>query len=228
MEGDLHPGLNMADVVQIETLSADLFPFNRYKDQVGSAATPWGQAVIDKAFQADAIGVGDTATLVLDMFLPANYCCLLRSLHLSAYDQHSITWTGGAMGMAYQLPGGPYKNTMVSLPENQFLWWPMADTNSIANRNRSSVEFYTKTWSLSEITSSNDSGSSGGPGSDNPMNIPMWISPDYPGSNVVVYLESNTSNTSIIDFRLNAVFDLYDQQQAFAPEVMASPRRLAT
>ena len=218
----------MANVVQTETFSGKLFPFNRYKDQLGSAATPWGQSVIDSAFQTDAIGPADTGTLALDIFLPANYCCLLRSLHLSAYDIGSITWEGGNLGMAYQLPGGPYKNSMADLPENQFLWWPLADTIQIVNRDRTSQAFATKTWSFGEITSTTDSGVSGAPGADNPMNIPMWISPDYPGANVVIYLDCNAANTSIIDFRINAVFDIYDQQQAFAPEVMASPRRLAT
>ena len=217
----------MADVVQIETFSGSLFPFNRYKEPGRSAAIPWGQSVIDAAFIADAVGAADTGTLVLDMFLPANYCCLLRSLHLSAYDPGAINWKGGALGMAYQLPGGPYKNTMAALPESSFLWWPLADTIQVVTRNRSSAEIATKTWALGEISSTTDSGVSGGPGADNPMNVPMWISPDYPGANVVIYCETD-SQTSNIDFRINAVFDMYDQDQAFAPEVMASPRRLAT
>jgi hypothetical protein len=219
----------MADVVQVESFSPKLFPFNRYKDQVGvSAAVPWGQAVIDNAFVANAIGAGDTGTLALDIRLPANYCCLMRSLHLSAYDVSSILWTAGIFGMAYQLPGGPYKNSMLTLPETDFLWWPLSDTTKFETRNRSSVTYNNKAWSFGEVTTTTDSGSSGSPGADNPMNIPMWISPDYPGANIVIYLENDTASTGAIDFRFNAVFDIYDQQQAFAPEVMASPRRLAT
>ena len=217
----------MAAVVQIESLSADLFPFNRYKDQVGSAATPWGQAVIDSAFTADAIGVGDTGTLVLDINLPANYCCLLRSLHLDAYSVSTINWTLGFYGMAYQHPGGPYKNSMAALPESNFLWYPLPDSTGISIRNRSSTENSLKQWSFTEPTTAND-GAAAGPGSNNPMNIPMWISPDYPGSEIVIYLENNTASSSANDFRFNAVFDIYDQQQAYQPEVMASPRRLAT
>jgi hypothetical protein len=218
----------MADVVQTETFSPKLFPFNQYKDQVGvSAAVPWGQAVIDQAFEAAGIGAGDTATLALDINLPPNYCCLLRSLHLSAYDISTINWKYGFFGMAYQLPGGPYKNSMAALPETNFLWWPLPDTFGLSVRNRSSVEHYCKNWSLADTSTTTDSGSAGAPGSNNPMNIPMWISPDYPGPNVVIYLENDSTNAAT-DFRFNAVFDLYDQQQAFAPEVMASPRRLAT
>lgn len=218
----------MADVVQIETLSAKLFPFNRYKDQVGSAATPWGQAVIDHAFVATGPGVGDTATLVLDVNLPANYCCLLRSMHLDAYSSATIYWKYGFFGMAYQLPGGPYKNSMIALPEEDFLWWPMNNSNALAVRNRSSVEKLLMQWSVADIFAATDSGSAGGPGTNNPMNIPMWVSPDYPGSEIVIYLENDTSSSADNDFRFNAVFDIYDQDQAFAPEVMASPRRLAT
>jgi len=218
----------MADVVQIETLSANLFPFNRYKDQVGSAATPWGQAVIDHAFTANAIGAGDTGTLVLDINLPANYCCLLRSIHLDAFHTGTIYWTKGLFGMAYQLPGGPYKNSMAALPEEDYLWWPLPDSSSPFVRNRSSAQIGVKQWSVSEIYNDADSGSAGGPGLNNPANIPMWISPDYPGSNLVIYLINDTANAAANEFRFNAVFDIYDQQQAFAPEVMASPRRLAT
>jgi hypothetical protein len=218
----------MADVVQTETFSAKLFPFNRYQREA-SAAVPWGQAVIDQAFEAVGTGVGDTATLAIDLVLPMNYCCLLRSIHLSAYDAQSIYWRTGVLGMAYQLPGGPYKDSMAALPETDFLWWPFPCADGVLNvRNRSSVSNSMKTWSLSEISAGTDTGSGGGPGSDNPMNIPMWISPGYPGSNVVIYLDNNQASTSNIDFRFNAVFDIYDQQQAFAPEVMASPRRLAT
>jgi len=195
---------------------------------MGSAATPWGQAVIDQAFEADAIAAGNTGTLVLDTHLPANYCCLLRSIHLSAYDPANINWEAAALGMAYQLPGGPYKNSMTALPESNFLWWPMAGTKQQLIRNRSSVEQSTKTWSLGEVSTTTDSGQSGAPGADNPMNIPMWISPDYGGANIVIYVENDSGGTGPVDFRFNMVFDLYDQQQAFAPEVMASPRRLAT
>jgi hypothetical protein len=219
----------MADVQQVETFSAKLFPFDRYKDLVGvTAAVPWGQAVIDSAFEANAIAAGNTGTLALDINLPPNYCCLLRSLHLSAYDVSTISWLSGLFGMAYQLPGGPYKNSMAALPEKDFLWWPLPTTDHAVVRNRSGTAYRSKSWSVSEKESSTDSGSSGSPGSDNPMNIPMWISPNYPGSNIVIYIECDVASTPAIDFRLNAVFDIYDQQQAFAPEVMASPRRLAT
>jgi hypothetical protein len=217
----------MVDVVQIEQFAPTLFPFNKYQRE-GSAAVPWGQAVIDGAFTANAIGVGDTGTLAIDFNLPGNYCCLLRSLHVSAVSPSLINWIRGTIGMAYQLPGGPYKNTMAALPESEFLWWPFAESTLIQMRDRNSVVNYTKTWSVSEISSTLDSGARAGPGLDNPMNIPMWISPDYPGSNVVIYIINSTASSAAVDFRVNAVFDIYDQQQAFAPEVMASPRRLAT
>jgi hypothetical protein len=218
----------MADVVQIETFSAKLFPFSRYKDPGQSSAVPWGQAVIDEAFTANAIGAGDTGTLTLDINLPANYCCLLRSIHLSAYDTAYVNWEPGVLGMAYQLPGGPYKNSMTALPEGDFLWWPMSGTNTQVLRNRSSVDHSTKTWSLGETDTNALPHKMAAPGSDNPMNVPMWISPDYPGANVVIYVECDVAGTGAVDFRLNTVWDIYDQQQAFAPEVMASPRRLAT
>lgn len=220
----------MADVVQVNTFSPTLFPFNQAAIKYAmrdTLAIPWGQAVIDEAFEVASFGAGDTGTLVLDINLPANYCCLLRSIHLSAYDVHSIYWKGGSLGYAYQVPGGPYKDSMAALPEKDFLWWIFEVSAGIAQRNRSSVEHTIKQWSLGEVSNTIDAGTRSGPGSDNPMNVPLWISPNYPGADVVIYLESDTP-ASPVDFRLNAVFDLYDQQQAYAPEVMASPRRLAT
>jgi len=232
LEGDLHPGLNMADTVTTITPGANVFPF-RLDVPLSyftgkSAAVPFGQAVFDTAFEGPTIGLGDTGTLAIDLNLPPNYCCMLRSLHLSALDTASVFWENGLFGMAYQLPGGPYKNTTAALPESNYLWWPMSASIDRGVRNRSSVVMHNKTWSMTEITTTVDSGASAGPGIDNPMNVPLWISPGYSGPSAVVYVESDQANSSAVDFRFNCVFDLYTQEQAFAAEVMASPRRLAT
>jgi len=221
----------MADVVQVETFAPSLFPFNQAAVKYAmrdTLAIPWGQAIVNEAFEANAIGAGDTGTLALDINLPPNYCCLLRSIHLSARDTSVVNWKGGTLGFAYQQPGGPYKDSMAALPESDFLWWIFAESATIFIRDRSSQQYITTQWSLGEVNTTLDSGSRSGPGADNPMNVPLWISPNYPGSDVVIYFENDSASSGAVDFRLNAVFDLYDQQQAYAPEVMASPRRLAT
>jgi len=220
----------MADTVQIETIGADVFPFKQTAplamESGKASAVPWGQAIFNSAFESPAIGVGDTGTLVMDLNLPKNYCCMLRSLHVSAYDSSAINWIFGVVGLAYQLPGGPYKNSMTSLPESDYLWWRFGPGPSMHVRNRTSVHKYQKSWTIDELSAAGVGRSAGS--LDNPMNVPVWVSPDYPGSSVTIYIENDVASSAANDFRLNAVFDLYTQDQAFAAEVMSSPRRLAS
>jgi len=218
----------MADTVQIETIGAEVFPFSQRlplaMESGRDAAVPWGQAIFNRSFESIATGVGDTGTLTIDFDLPKNYCCMLRSLHVSAYDASPINWNVGVLGLAYQLPGGPYKTTMVALPESDYLWWPFWPSGPTHVRNRSSAAFYNKSWNITSLATNEGASTF----LDNPMNVPLWISPDYPGSSVVVYIENDTASSAANDFTCNAVFDLYTQDQAFAAEVMASPRTLAT
>jgi len=223
----------MADVVQTISMEPTVFPFAQgpFSDPGRKdAAVPWGQAVFNKAFQSDAIAAGNTGTLVIDFRLPKNYCCLLRSLHTSTAGTGANNWNLGVLGLAYQDPGGPYKNTMAALPETDYLWWNYYPTADIGVRNRSSATTLYKTWRVggpSGVTSTS-AVVVGYDTVDNPVNVPLWVGPDYPGSDMVVYIENDIASSIANNFRCNAVFDLYTQDQAFAPEVMGSPRRMST
>lgn len=218
----------MAIVVQVEDFLPTVFtyaqdiPFDRSYGR--AAAVPFGQAIFDEKVTLDAVASGNTGSANLGLFLPKNYCAMLRSLHLSARDANSTGYDDAVFGMAYQLPGGPYKNSAAALPETDFLYWPLNENETNVLYPRDGVIGYYKNWQLGGKTT--NSGTVANPGIDNPLSIPMWVSADYPMRNCVIVL-NGAEGVAALDCRLNVVFDLYTLEDAHKAEVMSSPRILS-
>jgi len=220
----------MADNFVGHDFAAKTFPFQQ---PVGFPLTsfsgvPWGQAIVNEVWESQVIGAGDTGTINLDIQVPNDYVSLLRSFHLQAYDTASIAWNYGVMGLAYQNPGGPYKNNITDLPESNYLWWQLVPTHDIEVRDRFSTGARVMNFNLgisgtvSSVTQNihdfdlND-----------PSNVPLWLPPGtatLKNRAMVIYLENDTASQPAATFRFNAVFDLYTQEQAYASGVMSSPR----
>ncbi len=213
----------MADNFVGHDFAAKTFPFQQ---PVGFPLTsfsgvPWGQAIVNEVWESQAIGAGDTGTINLDVQIPNDYVSLLRSFHLQAYDTASITWDFGAMGLAYQNPGGPYKDNISDLPESNYLWWDVIPSEGYATRDRFSTNIYRRSYNLGSKHSvlyqrENE-----------PTQFPLWLPPGtatLKNRAMVVYLVNPNASQPAATFRFNAVFDLYTQEQAYASGVMSSPR----
>ena len=223
----------MANIVQTENFSARTFPFKQSipygTDVYGQATVPWGQGIVDAKFSSDAVAAGNTATLALDIALPRNYCCLLRSLHLDSYGTTTQNWTEGLLGLAYQSPGGPYAYSMAAMPEDEYLWWVLSPNGTVAIFDRTSTLKNVKRWTISGQSSHAITIEGGLPLLDDPSRVPLWIPPGDTGlvnRSVIVYVKNGSPGSSANNFRLNAVFDLYTFEQAYASGVMSSPRVL--
>tara|TARA_R110000751_G_C13587771_1_gene460638 strand:+ start:47 stop:712 length:666 start_codon:yes stop_codon:yes gene_type:complete len=218
----------MADSFVGHDFAAKTFPFQQ---PVGFPLTsftgvPWGQAIVDETWESQAIGVGDTGTINLDVQIPNDYVSLLRSFHLQAYDTVSVTWDYGSVGLAYQSPGGPYKKNITELPESQYLWWQLVPGYAPGVRDRFSSNIYHKTF---DIGTAQVSAAYRQLESDlnDPSKVPLWLPPGeatLQDRAMVVYLENNSASQGPATFRFNCVFDLYTQEQAYASGVMSSPR----
>jgi len=221
----------MADTFVGHDFAAKTFPFQQ---PVGFPLTsfsgvPWGQAIVNETWESQVIGAGDTGTINLDIKVPNDYVSLLRSFHLQASDTAGINWNSGAMGLAYQNPGGPYKDNITDLPESQYLWWQILPSNENIVRDRFSTNVRLKMFNLgideptlyqSYLKELN-----------NPCDVPLWLPPGtatLKNRAMVVYLENDSASQPAATFRFNAVFDLYTQEQAYASGVMSSPRVFAT
>ena len=220
----------MADNFVGKDFAAKTFPFQQ---PVGFPSTsfsgvPWGQAIVNEVWESQAIGAGDTGTINLDIKVPNDYVSMLRSFHLQAYDTASIAWAYGVMGLAYQNPGGPYKDNVSDLPESNYLWWQLVPAIGISVRDRFSTTTYTSKFNLGVLQQDNNTFYDFD--ADNPMNIPLWLPPGtatLKDRAMVVYLENDSASQPAATFRFNAVFDLYTQEQAYAAGVMSSPRVLS-
>jgi len=218
----------MADNFVGHDFAAKTFPFQQ---PVGFPLTsfsgvPWGQAIVNEVWESQVIGAGDTGTINLDIQVPNDYVSLLRTFHLQAYDQAAINWSYGAVGLAYQNPGGPYKDNISDLPESQYLWWQLFPGNDIGVNDRFSTTTYRKNFNIGLFPETaneavNDFGL------NNPANFPLWLPPGtatLKNRAMIVYLRNTSASQPATTFRFNAVFDLYTQEQAYASGVMSSPR----
>jgi hypothetical protein len=220
----------MADNFVGHDFAAKTFPFQQ---PVGFPLTsfsgvPWGQAIVNEVWESQAIGAGDTGTINLDIQVPNDYVSLLRTFHLQASDTAAINWTWGVMGLAYQDPGGPYKDNISDLPESNYLWWQLVPSNPISIRDRFSTDTYMKTYSVGSTTEPVvGEGTHNFKSINNPTDFPLWLPPGtatLKDRAMVVYIENNSASQPAATFRFNAVFDLYTQEQAYASGVMSSPR----
>jgi hypothetical protein len=219
----------MATVVQNIDYSPTVFPYKQeipFQANAGfQGAVPFGQAIIDETFTLDAVGVGDIGSANIGINLPKNYCAMLRSVHLNQRSSSAGLWEDGVLGLAYQLPGGPYKNSMVALPESEYLFFPLSRTEQqFISMDGAGLNL--RNWLLAAKTSDGVSQTNSS-GADNPLNVPIWVSPGYPGHSALIILNS-AAFASTIDFRFNMTFDLYTFEAANAANVMSNIRVSAT
>jgi len=217
----------MADVFLGKDFQATTFPFRQAVpfDVSANSAVPWGQAIVNESFESQAIPAGDTGTLNIDVELPSDYVSIMRSLHLTANDPSVIYWQSAVAGLAYQDPGGPYKTSVADFPENEYLWWPLVSSQQYTVRDRFASNINYKFWSLGPT---NQAQSTLGTILDTPSEIPLWIPPqtdtNLQSRSMILYLKNDTAGSAANNFVLNAVFDLYTLEQAYAAGVMSSPR----
>ena len=218
----------MADNFVGHDFAAKTFPFQQ---PVGFPLTtfsgvPWGQAIVNENWESQVIGAGDTGTINIDVQIPNDYVSLLRTFHLQAYDTAGIEWAFGYMGLAYQNPGGPYKNDVSDLPESNYLWWQLLPTTDIHVRERFGTNVRVKNFNLGIY----EDGGVARKTLNDPADFPLWLPPGtatLKDRAMVIYLENDSSSQPAATFRFNAVFDLYTQEQAYAAGVMSSPRVFA-
>jgi hypothetical protein len=217
----------MADNFVGHDFRAKTFPYQQPVGFPSSSFTgvPWGQAIVDESWESQAIGVGDTGTINLDIQVPNDYVSLLRSFHLQAYDAAAINWQDGLMGLAYQEPGGPYKTTTTAMPEKDYLWWQLVPGVTIHVRERFGTNAYHKNFDLGKQSLAGNT--SHDYDLNDPSKVPLWLPPVsnlLKDRAMIVYLENNSASQPAASFRFNAVFDLYTLEQAYASGVMSSPR----
>jgi hypothetical protein len=215
----------MADTFVGHDFQAKTFPFQQPVGFPLSSFTgvPWGQAIVDEAWESQAIGAGDTGTINLDVQVPNDYVSMLRSFHLQAYDTANINWTSGIIGLAYQEPGGPYKTTTSAMPERDYLWWQLVAGSITHVRDRFGATIYYKNFNIGKYASS----ATHDYDVNDPSKVPLWLPPgdaNLKDRAMIVYLENDSASQPAQSFRFNAVFDLYTQEQAYASGVMSSPR----
>jgi len=218
----------MADTFVGHDFAAKTFPFQQ---PVGFPLTsfsgvPWGQAIVNEVWESQVIGAGDTGTINIDVQVPNDYVSLLRTFHLQASDTAALNWFNGAMGLAYQNPGGPYKDNISDLPESNYLWWDLVSTVGRAYRDRFSTTTYSANYNLG-VELSEGAGTFSDVDLNDPSDVPLWLPPGtatLKNRAMVIYLVNNSANQPAATFRFNAVFDLYTQEQAYASGVMSAPR----
>jgi hypothetical protein len=218
----------MATVVQNIDYDATVFPYRQdipFQANDGfQGAVPWGQAIVDETFTLDAVGVGDVGSANIGINLPNNYCAMLRSVHLNQNSAPGGLWNTGVLGLAYQQPGGPYKNSMTALPESDYLFWPLISTQ-LAAIAMDGATLNLKNWVIGTHGASDLEHLQ--QGADNPMNVPLWVAPGYPGHTALIILNS-LPYASAVPSRINMTFDLYTFEAANAAGVMSSTRTTST
>ena len=209
---------------------ANTFPFRQPVPFQLSAntAVPWGQALVNESWDSQAISAGNTGTIGIDIKLPSDYVSILRRFHLQAYSSDGIDWLAGDIGFAYQDPGGPYKTSVNDFPEKQYLWWDLSKGISVGTRDRFGSQVFTRQFPIAVINQVGSSANNSQVIGDDPTKVPLWIPPQSDSSlqqrSVVIQLENDTASSDSNHFTLNAAFDLYTLEQAYAAGVMSSPR----
>lgn len=223
----------MADVFIGHDFKAQTFPYQQAQSfpQTSYTGQPWGQAIVDESWDSQVIPSGDTGTINIDVQIPNDYVSLLRTFKLQAYDDATIFWRHGHMGLAYQQPGGPYLTTTSELQEKDYLWWSLLPEGEISVRDRFGTGINIKNFDVGKYSavSSTYYKDQDDYRLNDPTKIPLWLPPgeaNLKNRAMVIYLTSDSAQPSN-RFRFNAVFDLYTQEQAYSSSVMSSPRRLS-
>ena len=186
-------------------------------------AVPWGQAIVNESFQTTTIGAGNEGLIAIDVGLPSDYVAMLRTFYLGAVDTANIAWQEANLGMAYQQPGGPYKESVTDYPEDEYTWFQLISDQRII-KDRFATNRYIRTWAFSygsTLTSFYDAGS-------RPYQIPLWIPPsadaNFVDRSIVMNIENTSASQPAAEMTLRLSFDLFTFEQAYSASVMSSPR----
>jgi hypothetical protein len=219
----------MATVVQNLDYVAAVFPYRQdigFESNAGyQGAVPFGQAIVNEEFTLDSVGVGDVGSAMIGVKLPNNYCAMLRSVHLNAHSDVPTVYDDAVMGLAYQNPGGPYKNSMTELPIDEYLFWSMVQTEKQSIYYTGANKYFNN-WAIGS-KHANTTAQTNPPGADSPLNVPLWVSPNYPGDTALIILNAGATS-STTPCRFNMTFDIYTFEAAYAAGVMSNPRTTST
>ncbi len=217
----------MATDFQSVDITAKPFPFQQQASFNASrySTVPWGQAIVNESFQTTTVGAGDDGLINIDIGLPADYVAMLRSLHLQVIDTAQVRWDEGTIGLAYQEPGGPYKNSVTEYPEDEYTWFQMI-RDDVTVKDRFGTLRYYGLFNL---------GGSGTPGTAgaftdgwSPTQIPLWIPPsadaNFLDRSVVIFIRNPYESQPAQELTLRMSFDLFTFEQAYSAAVMSSPR----
>jgi len=217
----------MADQFLSKDFSVTTFPFKQSVpfDSTSYGSVPWGQGLLNENFDSQVVTGSDTGTLNIDIKLPSGLVSIPRAFHLQALSTGAISWGDGVVGYAYQNPGGPYKTSVATFPENDYLWWTLIRSKNQSYRDRFASANNLRGWDTG-FTSNNTNFDS--LNQDNqPWRTPLWIPPQTDANlqqrSVIIYLQTDSA-TAVDQFTLQATFDLYTLEQAYAAGVMSSPR----
>jgi len=217
----------MADQFLSKDFSVTTFPFKQSVpfDSTSYGSVPWVQGLLNENFDSQVVTGSDTGTLNIDIKLPSGLVSIPRAFHLQALSTGAISWGDGVVGYAYQNPGGPYKTSVATFPENDYLWWTLIRSKNQSYRDRFASANNLRGWDTG-FTSNNTNFDS--LNQDNqPWRTPLWIPPQTDANlqqrSVIIYLQTDSA-TAVDQFTLQATFDLYTLEQAYAAGVMSSPR----
>jgi len=213
------------DVNSVEVV-AKPFPFQQQAsfNATRYSTVPWGQAIVNENLDTTVIGAGNTGVFIIDIELPADYVALLRNWQLQIHDTQSISWGNTMLGMAYQQPGGPYRNSVGEYPDQDYSWYQLVgDEVSILDRFGSARYFKNFLFGFTSGTTPvmfSDS--------YDPTQVPLWIPPTvdntFKARQLTCYMFNNSASQPAQDLTIRASFDLYTFEQAYSAAVMSSPR----
>lgn len=166
----------MATDFQGVDITAKPFPFQQQASFNASrySTVPWGQAIVNESFQTTTTGAGNDGLINIDIALPADYVAIMRNFHMQIVDTAGIAWSEAVLGMAYQQPGGPYKNSVTEYPEDEYTWYQLA-SDGLVIKDRFSTNRYYNMFNFgvaqggTDIIAFTDGWS--------PTQIPLWIPP---------------------------------------------------
>lgn len=209
-------------------ITAKTFPFQQQAsfNATRYSTVPWGQAIVNEAFETPAIGAGNDGLINVDIELPGDYVALMRNFHFQFADPNPINWgaNGAVIGMAYQQPGGPYKDSVADFSEDEYTWLQLV-SDDIAMKDRFAATHRYRVFAFG------NSGAAGRPFIDSaldPTQIPLWIPPTADASfkqrQLVFYVDCTAASQPAQTAVMRASFDLYTFDQAYSAAVMSSPR----
>ena len=213
----------------VDQLNVDIvakpFPFQQQASFNASrySTVPWGQAIVNETFDTPSIGAGNTGLINIDVDLPADYVAMMRTFHLGLWDTADFNWFDAVVGLAYQTPGGPYKNSVTEFPEREYQWYQIVrDKVDVKDRFASNV--YYGFWYFGTETGSSNFNKF----QQTPFQTPLWVPPtvdtSFKARQMIIYVQNDNASQPSAEMTLQCSFDLYTFEQAYSAAVMSSPR----